>query len=1423
MDEEPSKHHANELPRAHAEQLTLHVDVLGIPDVRLEDTALHFRTKKTLALLLYLAVTGTPQPREQLAALFWPDTEETRGRATLRSTLRLLRQSLTDGFAEAIKKASDGREESARERRAATHATELLLRSGHDRLGRDCLWIERSPRTPSPTGDAPEMTGAQSVGGVTGNGDVTVRLDLDTLEQGAALAARLTAQRAPVQGAVSARPPVEELRRQQQVLTIAATAYRGTFLAGFDVEDSDGFTDWTEQQRAYWQGRMDRVFDALSRVQVEGGAFTAALETAARWVERNPLEEAGYRRLMEAHAAAGDRTAALATYSRCRGTLARTLGVEPAPETVALAERIRRQAAGAERPEGSGESVRSRGASTLAPASGARPAVPHMQPLDDSSLLALPLAGREAEFFALVAAFERARQGAATAVVIEGAGGIGKTRLAVEFVRWAAQTRGAEVLRGQAFEAGGRLPYQALVEALRRRLERERAPDDLLDDVWLVELSRLLPELRERYPDLAAPEGGDNVAAERLFEAVAQLGLALTGRMQESGKGASQAPLVLFLDDAQWTDVGTRDLVRFVVRRWREAGAPVMALLTVRSEDLGTHDELRDWLRELAREVGETEMSTIALGALEADTLHRLLEELTVEDIVGTGDGGAPDLALPALSTLGGERQAPSQTIAHLAQRLHAETGGQPLYLVQMLRMLTEQGVLAWEERDVSLPAMARTSRQTSARWQLRVQASPQEIDNLGRLLPASMRAVVQQRLERLNVSTRHFLMAGAVLGTRFRPEQAWTLADLDEATGLDALEEAERHLVMQVEPGGGSGGETCQFTHDKLREVIYTETGAVRRRVLHRRAYELLEHKGARAAPADLAHHALLAGLREPALRASVAAGDVALAVYAVRDAIRYYEQARRLLTEGWSEEGGQLPTEGQERLYTQLGRAYEWIGAWEEARSAYQALRLHARERGDHILEGMALLRLALTAWQSYDDLATAQALAREALAMAEATGDTTLQAEAEWTVGQVATIAGEVDVALRHARRAVELARTTEAPELIARSLVRIAITDIFSGAWDEGVVAASEARACYAALAEKMLEEKARAGPTMAITTPALQTQEMAARWAFGGSLPATAAAHRAMEATALSVQAFGEICRGDLQAGVEVGQMAWRLARDSGSAYAQLYCGYTLPVGLVEVGAYEEGLLVARQGLAAARVDGDPLLTLNVLTSLAYMLHALRQIEEASSALEEALALAEQAGVVHSWGTARPLAYRCANRALAGDWPGSAAAALQAMSLRDAAQARLLFFDFARHYETEALLRAGETERARADMERLAARLRPKHPDRHDRRYQLVLLRMRAVLARFEGQSAEAITHLEAALRLAEEMSLPGEQWQLQAELAGLRRVSGDATGATAAQARAEAIVAALAEHIDDIQLQATYVRATSQALRVPLG
>src|SRR5439155_8726176 len=226
----------------------------------------------------------------------------------------------------------------------------------------------------------------------------------------------------------------------------------------------------------------------------------------------------------------------------------------------------------------------------------------------------------------LVGSFQQARGSQPQAMLLVGEAGIGKTRLASEFVAW-ARAQGAEVLSGHAFEMGGRLPYQPLVEAFRPRLEAENAPEDLLEDLWLAELSRLLPELRVRYPDLPAPTEDELSAKMRLFEAVARLFDAL----------AHRSPLVLLLDDLHWADQASLDLLRYLARSWKGHGTRVLLLGTMRHEELELRSALAAELADLGRDLPVTQLPLQLLS--QAETIQ-LLQALAGEGKHGTRSGG---------------------------------------------------------------------------------------------------------------------------------------------------------------------------------------------------------------------------------------------------------------------------------------------------------------------------------------------------------------------------------------------------------------------------------------------------------------------------------------------------------------------------------------------------------------------------------------------------------------------------------------------------------------------------------------------------------------------------------------------------------------------------------------------------------------
>jgi len=550
-------------------------------------------------------------------------------------------------------------------------------------------------------------------------------LDLDVVQQAWHQAQRL-----------SSAPSQEQRAALVTQVQHALSLVRGPFLEGFWLREEAPFDEWVQQQQQQWQVRLQLLFDRLSSWQETGGELEQARITLTRWLALDPLQEEAYRRLMRVHLALGDASAALQVYATCRARLAEELRVKPSAETVALAEHIRATA-------------------TRRGSHPARPSIAKAENQPPSELVA-PLVGRAQAFAQLTGRYQQARQGQPQAVLLAGEAGIGKTRLAREFVAW-ARAQGAEVLSGQAFEMGGRLPYQPLIEAVRPRLEAENAPEDLLDNLWLAELSRILPELRVRYSDLPAPTQDELAAKGRLFEAVARLVDAL----------AQRGPLVLLLDDLHWVDGASLDLVRYLGRHWKGHGSRVLLLSTVRSEGLELNPQLSAELADLGRDLQVTQVTLQTLN--QAETIQ-LVQAIAREEVTARTSSARPGIS-PAQ-----EREKP---LVALGDFLFAHTGGQPFYLLETLKML--------REREWLIPRLA-----ADGSWRLELAvdmiAAVAQEGSRRELLPPSVRAMIQARLAKLSAAARQLVMAAAVLGNPVSAPRLWQVAELGVQAGVEAL-----------------------------------------------------------------------------------------------------------------------------------------------------------------------------------------------------------------------------------------------------------------------------------------------------------------------------------------------------------------------------------------------------------------------------------------------------------------------------------------------------------------------------------------------------------------------------------------------------------------------------------------------------------
>jgi predicted ATPase len=407
--------------------------------------------------------------------------------------------------------------------------------------------------------------------------------------------------------------------------------------------------------------------------------------------------------------------------------------------------------------------------------------------------------------------YEQASTGQPQVVLLEGEAGIGKTRLAAAFLDW-VKAQGAEVLKGRAFHTSQRLSYQPLIEILRTRLAQEHDLRQWLGDPSLTALSRLLPDLRERYHDLPALTINGAFASSVFFEALARLSQAL----------ASQAPLLMFVDDTQWADAASLDAFQYLARYWTEHETPAMLLLGLRTETREMEPEMSAWLASLRSTIAFTRLE---LGSLSAMDTIQVVRELA------HADAAQPSLQEEQRRFHPSSQHAPAAGSGICPKRfgawLFSETNGHPFYLRALLQELLEHGLL--------VPRLIAGSG-----WVFEPQPSILETTLPDTMLPWDVREMIQQRLGRLSSPARDLLAAGAVLGHDFTFEELCQVARLAPQDGLVALDEALQSLLLRESSHrrGGRRGVSYHFADDKIREVVYATAGDARRRVFRSRAY---------------------------------------------------------------------------------------------------------------------------------------------------------------------------------------------------------------------------------------------------------------------------------------------------------------------------------------------------------------------------------------------------------------------------------------------------------------------------------------------------------------------------------------------------------------------------------------------------------
>jgi len=581
------------------------------------------------------------------------------------------------------------------------------------------------------------------------------------------------------------------------------------------------------------------------------------------------------------------------------------------------------------------ETLPKRGYRFIAPVSDESPAGPIRRPVESTA----PLVGREAPLAELNQRLNAALSGQRQVVFITGESGIGKTTLLDAFEQESLRAAGVRIARGQCVEGfGGRESYYPVLEAVGQLIAGEGSEPVLRilaahAPTWLVQFpSTIRDEQRQSLQQEILGATRERMLRE-ICEALERLSAA--------------QPLALVLEDLQWVDDSTLDLISALARRRNPAR--VMLVATYRPVDVI--------------------LSNSPLKQLKQDLLvHRLCHEMSVEPFTELQverflSTEFPDTDLPRL----------------LAVTIHRRSDGNPMFMVALVDQMRQKGLLAAGDGG----------------WTLTVPFA-----RLDPGVPQTLQQLLEIQAERLAPEERSLLSAASVAGQRF---SAWAVGATLERNAGEIEQVCESLVARQQflkcagiqELADGSESPQYEFKHALYREVLYAQMPATQRRRLHARLAESMEalwSSAEQALASELALHFEEARSYARAVRYLILTAANAQRRYAHDDSIRLLRHALDLLVHIPAEAAHDLRIKILERISDALYAQGEMLQSADVDRAVVE----HAAQFGFVAAQVNSLTRLARAL--AFMDPDRCIAVCERAAELSRTQDDPLLQARAE-----------------------------------------------------------------------------------------------------------------------------------------------------------------------------------------------------------------------------------------------------------------------------------------------------------------------------------------------------------------------------------------------------------------------------------------
>jgi predicted ATPase len=568
-------------------------------------------------------------------------------------------------------------------------------------------------------------------------------------------------------------------------------------------------------------------------------------------------------------------------------------------------------------------------------------------------------------------AVDRTIQGEGGLVFLYGEAGIGKTRLARE-LRAYAHLRGMQVLYGRCpalFRMDGVPPYILWREVIRDYLETS-SPEQLYRVIgfYPAEVAKLVPELGQKLRTIPqsfpiSPEQEQN----RLFEAVSQF---ITNISRE-------APLLVVLDDLQWTDPSSLLLLHYMARGVQKT--PLLLLGAYRSTDIDAKHPLTSVLTELNR---ERLPQSVSLKRMSLNDISEMIKQILEQDDIPT----------------------------EFCRMVYEKTRGNPFFAEEVINSLKEEEVIYREEN----------------RWKLK------EVSRIE--FPETVKSVIKARINRLDEECQNILTMASFIGSDFAFEAISGVTGIEEDKLLELLEKMLKTGLIKEKLIRGE--DVYSFADIIVRDVVHEEVSLLRHKKLHNTVGSALEkvysenideHLG------ELAYHFLEGGDKDKALGYFLKTAERATKIYANGEAVSYFQTALSLLEDKDHEQRKRAC------VLERLGDITKLIGEYDASIKYWKDALLLWKQLDEKETAAALHRKMANVFWSNLGNTEKAREHHQKALEILEVEGESVELARLYEDMADMICMGatGNLAEARSWAEKAVELAKKLNANEVIARS--------------------------------------------------------------------------------------------------------------------------------------------------------------------------------------------------------------------------------------------------------------------------------------------------------------------------------------------------------------------------------------------------